>query len=65
MREAGAPSTGGWVVPAPPGIDMVAPPQVPRNAERAQCDGRAREGYLRSAARGIIEAGVLRGSGPS
>src|SRR5215204_4167491 len=32
MREAGAPSTGGWVVPAPPGVVMVALPEVPRNA---------------------------------
>jgi hypothetical protein len=43
MREAGAPSTGGWVVPAPPGIVMVSPPEVPRNAERAQSTGRAGE----------------------
>ena len=28
------------VVPAPPGIVMVAPPEVPRNAEGAQCVGR-------------------------
>src|SRR5829696_9930911 len=31
-EEAGAPSTGGWVVPAPPGVVMVAPLEVPRNA---------------------------------
>src|SRR5215218_7492008 len=30
------------VVPAPPGIVMVSPPEVPRNAESAQCEGRAR-----------------------
>jgi hypothetical protein len=35
MREAGAPSTGGWGVPAPPGVVMVALPEVPRNAQRA------------------------------
>src|SRR5215203_1071248 len=40
MREAGVPSTGGWVVPAPPGVVMLAPPEVPRNAERAQSEGR-------------------------
>ena len=28
------------VVPAPPGIDMVASPEVPRNAEGAQGEGR-------------------------
>jgi hypothetical protein len=38
MREAGEPSTGGWVVPAPPGIVLVAPPPVPRNAEGAQSE---------------------------
>ena len=46
MREAGATSTGSrntpgsGVVPAPPGIDMVALPEVPRNAEGAPCVGR-------------------------
>jgi hypothetical protein len=46
MREAGGPSTssrntpGSGVVPAPPGIVMVALPEVPRNAEGAQCVGR-------------------------
>jgi hypothetical protein len=38
MREAGAPSTGEDVVqsvPAPPGVVMVAPPEVPRNAKAA------------------------------
>src|SRR5215210_7933342 len=29
-------------VPVPPGVVMVAPPTVPRNAERAQCKGRTR-----------------------
>ena len=44
MREAGAPSTssrntpGSGVVPAPPGVVMVAPPEVPRNAEGAQSE---------------------------
>jgi hypothetical protein len=28
------------VVPVPPGVVMVAPPEVPRNAEGAQCEGR-------------------------
>jgi hypothetical protein len=48
MIEADAPST--WenvtvlsvrAVPAPPGITMVAPPEVPRNALRVQSEGRA------------------------
>src|SRR5215211_6152877 len=46
MREPGVTSTG--VVPGycssncarPTGVIMVAPPEVPRNAERAQCAGR-------------------------
>src|SRR5215212_1916762 len=58
MIEAGAPSTGGWVVPAPPGVVMVAPLEVPRNAERAQSE-RPRQRAGDSAARGIIEAGFL------
>src|SRR5688572_3830344 len=28
------------VVPAPPGVVMVAPTGIPRNAEGAQCEGR-------------------------
>ena len=36
MREAGAPSTGGWVVPAPPGIVILAPPEIPRNAQQGK-----------------------------
>src|SRR5215203_5973951 len=36
MREAGVPSTGEWVVPAPPGVVMVAPLDLPRNAEGAR-----------------------------
>jgi hypothetical protein len=46
MIEAGAPSTGESChsalggVPAPPGVVMVAPPEVPRNAEGAQREGR-------------------------
>jgi hypothetical protein len=48
MIEAGATSTGSLtthvsVVPAPPGVYMVAPPEVPRNAQRAQSIGRARK----------------------
>ena len=42
-------------VPAPPGIVMDAPPEVPRNAERAQCDGRAK-GPSKSAAEASIKA---------
>ena len=46
MIEAGEPST--WVqqcavrsvVRAPPGVVMVAPPEVPRNAEGEQSEGR-------------------------
>jgi hypothetical protein len=30
-------------VPAPPGIVILALPEVPRNAERAQSEGRAKE----------------------
>ena len=49
--EAGAPGKGdcdkGSSVPAPPGVVMVAPPEVPRNAGRkakgrAKCDGKER-----------------------
>jgi hypothetical protein len=37
----------------PPGVVIFAPPEVPRNAERAQCEGpHFKEGY--SAATGII-----------
>src|SRR5215211_7348164 len=44
MIEAGAPSTaslacGRSVVPTPPGVVMVAPHEVPRNAERTQSEG--------------------------
>src|SRR5215217_4617064 len=45
MREAGVPSTGGSCrcplrgVPAPPGVVMVSPLEVPRNAEGAQSEG--------------------------
>jgi hypothetical protein len=64
MIEADAPSTeeatlAHRVVPAPPGIVMVAPPTTQRNASGAQCEGRAREGHPKSAAKGIVEAGVL------
>ncbi len=34
MIEADAPSTGGWVVPAPPGVVILAPPTLLRSAER-------------------------------
>jgi len=30
-------------MPAPPGVVMLAPPEVPRNASRAQSEGRAKE----------------------
>src|SRR5215207_6417547 len=63
-EEAGAPSTGGWVVPAPPGVVMVAPLEVPRNAESVRSERPRWKWGSKSAARGIIEAGVLRGSGP-
>src|SRR5215207_11127005 len=36
MREAGVPSTGGWVVPAPPGILMVAPRGPTQRGEGAK-----------------------------
>ena len=48
MREAGAPSTssrntpGSGVVPATPGIDMVASPEIQRNTEREHSEGRAK-----------------------
>jgi hypothetical protein len=58
MRETGVSSTGNCGignVPAPPGVFMVAPPEVPRNASRPQSEGRAKRG---STATGIIEAGT-------
>jgi hypothetical protein len=65
MIEAGAPSTGEGghafprVVPAPPGVVMGSPPAITRNASRTQSKGRATEGVQKSAAKAIIEAGVL------
>jgi len=55
MIEAGAPNTGDcWHafrgVRVPPGVDMLSPPEVPRNAERAQSEGRASGGWVDSAA---------------
>ena len=48
MREAGEPSTGEVAVSSkcarPTGVVMFAPPEVPRNAERAQSEGHAPEG---------------------
>ena len=38
---------------------MVAPPEISRNALRAQCEGRAKEGLPKSAAQDNIKAGVL------
>jgi hypothetical protein len=62
MIEAGAPSTGGSCsrppVPAPPGVVMVAPPEVPRNAQRAQCEGPRQGGVPKSAAEDSIKAGA-------
>jgi hypothetical protein len=65
MIEADAPSTENVTVlsvravPAPPGITMVAPPEVPRNASRVQGERpRQRRGIQKSAARGIIKAGA-------
>jgi hypothetical protein len=64
MIEAGAPRTVG-VVPVsrrctrPTGVVMVSPPEVPRNAERAQSEGPRRGGVPESAAEDSIEAGVL------
>src|SRR5215208_3291892 len=69
MREAGAPSTNwsssrmfsrGGSVLAPPGILMVAPPEVPRNASRTRKDAKLRAAPfdLSGAAKGIIEAGA-------
>src|SRR5215213_600152 len=49
--------------PAPPGIAMVSPPEVPRNAQRAQCKGRAREGHPISAAKGHYRGRGSVGSG--
>jgi hypothetical protein len=65
MIEAGVPSTGRCVdalgrgVPAPPGVVILAPPEVPRNAQRAQSIGRAQEGCPKSAAKDRIKAGAL------
>src|SRR5215208_3125340 len=38
---------------------MVSPPAITRNASRTQSKGRTTEGVQKSAAKGIIEAGVL------
>jgi hypothetical protein len=62
MIEAGAPSTGGYVacsygVPAPPGTVMLSPPEVPRNAERAQRKAALR-GVQKARPKDIIRAGA-------
>ena len=62
MREADAPSTGEVasvlsVVCPPTGGVMFAPSVIPRNAQRAKSEGRAK-GWGWSAAKGIIEAGA-------
>src|SRR5215208_263889 len=59
MIEAGAPSTGGRVVPAPPGVVMVAPLEVPRNAESVRSERPRWKWGSKSAAKGIIEAGAF------
>ena len=62
MIEAGAPDTVKLLLrfryrcARPTGGRMVAPPEVPRNAEGAQRGGRARKGNPTSAARDSIEA---------
>jgi hypothetical protein len=50
-------SRGGSVL-APPGILMLALPEVPRNAERAKSEG-PRQRREKSAAQGVIEAGAF------
>jgi hypothetical protein len=49
------------VVPAPPGVDILAPPEVPRNASeaRAKSEGRAKEGAQKARPKGIIRPGSL------
>src|SRR5215216_3430940 len=44
-------------VPAPPGVVMLAPPQITRTASRAQSEGRA-AAWGPSAAKGIMKAGA-------
>ena len=50
MREAGATSTENVTVlsvrdvPAPPGANMVAPPEVPRNAQQGKVKAALRDG---------------------
>src|SRR5215211_4733873 len=52
-------------VPAPPGVVILAPPEVLRNAERAQCEGRARGRSIHKARpKGSIKAGALSSPGP-
>ena len=46
-------------MPAPPRVVMITLPEIPRNAERAQSEGRAKEGCPKSAAEDIIEAWIL------
>jgi hypothetical protein len=74
MIEAGATSTRrscnalGKGVPAPPGVVMLAPPEVPRNAESAQSEGRAEvmgksaaEDSIKAAGEGMpISSGIMR-----
>ena len=56
--------TGAGVVLATPGVVMVAPQTLVRNAEGRKVKA-ARTDIGKARPRGIIEARVLRGSGPS
>ena len=58
-RLVGVPSTGECAfrgVRDPPGVVILALPEIPRNAEREQSEGPRQEGVLKGAAKGIIEA---------
>jgi hypothetical protein len=46
-------------VRVPPGVVILALPEIPRSAEREQSEGPRQEGVLKSAAKGIIEARIL------
>jgi hypothetical protein len=43
---------------------MLAPPEVPRNAERAESEGRASKGIQKSAAKDSIKADIPKDPGP-
>jgi hypothetical protein len=40
-------------VPAPPGVVMITLPEIPRNAKRAQSEGRAKGGAARPIIKGL------------